>query len=291
MRTLVWRYGAGYVVSEMVSSKPELWDTGKSRHRRVPVPGVTPVAIQLAGTDPAVISAAARRHVDDGVQVIDLNFGCPAKKVCRKAAGSALLGELDRVSAIVEAVATAVDVPVTVKTRTGLTPGDRLGHEAARRAVAAGAQMVVMHARSRQCRFAGPVDYDAVAQPALGVPLLVNGDIEDAVTARAAMRQAGADGVMIGRAALGQPWLFAVLQGAPEPTLAEKWAVIGEHLAMMHEFYGDHAGVRIARKHVQAYFQRLGCADRLPAFQRMECPREQLRYVRNVGDSLLARAA
>jgi len=262
-RTLAWRMGAGYMVSEMVSSKPQLWETGKSRLRRVPVPGVDPVAVQIAGTEPQVMAEAARRHVDDGVQVIDINFGCPAKKVCRKAAGSALLSEPTVIGRIVRAVVDAVDVPVTVKTRTGIAPGDDKGVYAALVAVDNGAQMVVMHGRSRACKFRGPVDYESIRRlkSVVNVPVLVNGDIHSVAGANAALAQSGADGVMIGRAALGQPWIFAALTGGELPGEAQKWQIICEHVAMMHAFYGERAAVGIVRKHVIAYLQHMRCSE------------------------------
>ncbi|MEQ8690916.1 MAG: tRNA dihydrouridine synthase DusB [Pseudomonadales bacterium] len=283
-RTLAWRYGAGHMVSEMVSSKPELWDTGKSSKRRVPVPGVEPNAVQLAGTDAYSLAEAARRHVDEGVQVIDLNFGCPAKKVCKKYAGSALLGDLKLLAEIVSSVVAAVPVPVTVKTRTGLIPGDGLGLQAARLAQDAGAQMVVMHARSRACRFNGRVDYQAVAQVkhVLDIPLLVNGDIADVPSARRALRLTGADGVMVGRAAVGQPWVFAQLTGQRVPSQAEKWQTIHEHVSLMHEFYGEHTGVRIARKHIAAYAQSMQFAERgvqLAELHKLAGAAQQLRWL------------
>lgn len=283
LRTLAWRFGAAYMVSEMVSSKPELWETGKSRQRRVPVPGVRPNAVQLAGTDPLVLAEAARRHVDEGVEVIDINFGCPAKKVCKKMAGSALLVDLGLLGRLVESVAQAVCVPVTIKTRTGLVPGDGIGQAAALTAQAAGAQMVVMHARSRACRFVGPVDYPAVAatRAALAIPLLVNGDIDGPASAERALALTGADGVMLGRAAIGQPWLFAELQGE-SVTRAQKWQTVAEHLQLMHSFYGATTGVRIARKHMAAYAETLNfaaCDIELAQFQRLDSTQAQMRWL------------
>lgn len=258
-RQLAWDFGAGYLVSEMVSSKPELWDTGKSRRRRIPVRGATPVAIQIAGTEPAVMAEAARRHVDEGVEVIDLNFGCPARKVCRKAAGSALLGRTDLVAAIVSAVAEAVDVPVTMKIRTGLEPGDRLGLAAAIAGCEAGAQMIVVHGRSRACRFRGSAEIAPVREikSAVKVPVLFNGDIETREQLDDALAQSGADGVMIGRGAFGQPWIFSELLGLPVSHTTRLETVV-EHVVAIHEFYGSDQGVRIARKHIIAYSQRPG---------------------------------
>jgi tRNA-dihydrouridine synthase B len=286
-RTLAWRMGVGYMVSEMVSSKPELWETGKSRLRRVPVAGARPVAVQLAGTEPAVMAKAARRHVDDGVQIIDINFGCPAKKVCRKAAGSALLGDLDLLARIVDGVANAVDVPVTVKTRTGLVPGDNLGVQAALKAAANGAQMIVMHGRSRACKFKGAVDYTPVRRlvdelGGAGVPVLVNGDIHSRQDAQRALSQSGAAGVMVGRAAIGQPWLFAELSGKPVPGQAERWQLILQHVQSMHEFYGAQAAVGIVRKHVMAYLQHMGYPQVTPQFMQLRCAASQVAWLQHL---------
>lgn len=267
-RTLAWSYGAGHMVSEMVTAKPELWDTGKSRSRRVLIDGVTPQAVQIAGYDPRVMAESARRLVGEGVELVDINFGCPAKKVCRKAAGSALLNDIDQIQRIVGAVASAVDVPVSMKTRIGLTLDDSVGTEAAVAAQNAGAQLIVMHGRSRACRFKGDAQPHRLreARQHVHLPLLVNGDVIDAQSASRAMAASGADGVMIGRGAMGQPWIFAQLLGRPLPKAGERLDVIGRHLAMMHEFYGDEAGARIARKHMQAYLQRWGAGELTSSF-------------------------
>lgn len=286
-RTLAWRYGAGYMVSEMVSDKPELWETGKSRLRRVPVPGVTPVAVQIAGTDPIALAEAARRHVDDGVDVIDINFGCPAKKVCKKYAGSALLGDLQLLGNIVESVANAVSVPVTVKTRTGLVPNDGIGIEAGRIAELAGAQMIVMHARSRACRFVGSVDYRVVKtlKQKVRVPVLANGDITSLHQAQAVLATTEVNGVMLGRGAFGQPWFFQALSQGTVPAIEERWSVALEHVALMHEFYGEQAGVRIARKHIEAYGQTLGF-DPKPG-NRLESAQEQIAWLEHTRESAM----
>lgn len=289
-RTLAWRMGAGYMVSEMLSSKAALWETGKSRLRRKPVPGAKPVAVQIAGTDPEDMAEAAKRHVDDGVEVIDINFGCPAKKVCRKSAGSALLADLGLIGRIVDEVVRASTVPVTVKTRTGLVPGDGLGVEAGRIAAANGAQMIVMHGRSRACKFNGRADYGAVRQlkGLVDVPVMVNGDIDTVDQARAALLASSADGVMIGRGAIGQPWIFAALTGAAMPDVAEKWRLIQEHVGMMHDFYGAETGVRIARKHVIAYMQRLQCAELTPSFLKLKTTAQQVQWLNKLAAAQIA---
>ena len=292
-RTLAWRLGAGYMVSEMVSSKAELWDTGKSRLRRVPVPGAEPVAVQIAGTEPRVMAEAARRHVQDGVQVIDINFGCPAKKVCRKAAGSALLADLPLIGRIVSAVVASVSVPVTVKTRTGLTLDDDLGVAAGRVAADSGAQMVVMHGRSRACKFNGSADYTLVRRlkSLIQVPVVVNGDIRTAADAQHALTASGADGVMIGRGAVGQPWLFAELTGALVPDVAQRWQLVLEHVAHMHDFYGAEMGVRVARKHIIAYLEHLGGTAGVADGLRISDAPAQLEWLRNTMTARLGAAS
>ena len=291
-RTIAWQMGAGYMVSEMVSSKLELWETGKSRLRRIPVPGANPVAIQIAGTDPQVMAEAARRHADEGVQVIDINFGCPAKKVCKKLAGSALLADIYLIGKIVECVSRAVNIPVTIKTRTGLNPGGMQGVEAAVTAVQAGAQMVVMHGRSRACKFSGIAEYNTVklVKSRVNVPVLVNGDIATAYDVKHALQVSAADGVMIGRGAMGQPWIFAELASGRQFDDCEKWQIIEKHVADMHEFYGELPGLRIARKHVAAYMQRLHLSHKIGEFQKIQSAKQQLVWLRCQGDQFLTAA-
>jgi tRNA-dihydrouridine synthase B len=258
-RALAWRFGAGYVVSEMVGSAEELWNTPKSRLRRARLDAAGPAAVQIAGGDPATIALAARRHWEDGAHIIDINFGCPAKKVCRKAAGSQLLADEGLVRRIVAAAVAAVPIPVTVKIRTGYAPERRNGVEIARIAEGEGARAVAVHGRTRACRFSGPVEYTTIAEikSAVGIPVLANGDIRDARTAQAVRAATGADGIMIGRAALGAPWLPGQIAGVTGALgLGEKLAVVAEHLRAGHAFYGD-AGVRVMRKHVQWYFEKL----------------------------------
>ena len=292
-RTLAWRFGAGHMVSEMVTSKPELWDTGKSRARRVLISEVRPQAVQIAGHDPATMAESARRLTGEGVEWVDLNFGCPAKKVCRKAAGSALLANIDQISRIVAAVVSAVDVPVSIKTRTGLSLEDSAGTEAAIAAQEAGAQLVVMHGRSRACRFKGHACPDRVreARRLLRVPLLVNGDIVDDASAEQALKSSGADGVMLGRGAMGQPWIFAEFLGLEMPTAAERFDFIREHLDAMHSFYGEDAGVRIARKHIQAYLQRWGTPQWTGDFMGLTSAQQQHAWLLARREQMLLHAA
>jgi tRNA-dihydrouridine synthase B len=289
-RTLAWSFGAGHMVSEMVTSKAELWDTGKSRARRVLIPGVMPQAVQIAGYDPQVMAESARRLVGEGVELVDINFGCPAKKVYRKAAGSALLADIDLVQRIVATVARAVPVPVTVKTRTGLTPEDSAGLEAALAAQNAGAQMVVMHGRSKACRFKGDADPARLAElaPQLQIPLLVNGDISDRDGALQALEASGAAGVMVGRGAMGQPWIFAKLLGEAVPTPQQRLLVMARHLALLHEFYGCEPGSRIARKHMQAYLRRWGAEHLLASFMCIDTGAEQLAWLSQHSQYLLS---
>lgn len=261
-RELAWRFGAGYVVSEMLASRGELWNTEKSRLRRVPVAGIEPRAVQIAGGDPQMVADAARRHVDDGAQIVDINFGCPAKKVCRKAAGSQLLADPDLVVAIVRATVAAVPVPVTAKMRSGLSPDRRNGVEIAYRLQEEGVAALAMHGRTRACGFAGEAEHDSVAaaKARLRIPVFANGDIRTPAEARALLERTGVDGVMVGRAALGAPWLLGLMADPArrEPSLPEKWRVMAEHVAAMHEFYGPERGLKVARKHVQWYLEALG---------------------------------
>jgi len=258
-RALAWRYGVGHVVSEMVASKAQLWNTPKSRLRRLSPEGIHPVAVQIAGGDPETIAQAAIRHWQDGADIIDINFGCPARKVCRKAAGSQLLADEGLVARIIAAAVAAVPVPVTVKIRTGPAPDRRNGVEIAKIAEAEGAAAIAVHGRTRACRFNGPVEYETIARikRSVSIPVFANGEIADRDMALEVLEQTGADGVMIGRASLGAPWLPGQIAGvAAELPLEEKLEVIVEHLVLGHAFYGE-PGIRIMRKHVQWYFEKL----------------------------------
>lgn len=290
-RELAWRFGAGGVVSEMVASRPELWNTAKSRLRRVSPGGIRPVVVQIAGGDPGTIAGSALRHWREGADIIDINLGCPAKKVCRKAAGSALLADEPLVGRIVAAAVAAVPVPVTVKIRTGVSPERRNGVEIARIAEGEGAAAIVVHGRTRACRFTGAVEHETVARirAAVSIPVFANGEITDRETARRVLLETGADGVMIGRAALGAPWLPGEIAGVCRPLgIDGKLAVIREHAAAVHAFYGE-PGVRIMRKHVQWYLEKLdGIGDEasrrrlVRAFNALEHAQAQIEFLHRI---------
>jgi tRNA-dihydrouridine synthase B len=268
-RMLCKRMGAGYAVSEMVASNPRLWGTDRSRRRIDHAGEVAPVAVQIAGADPALMADAARYNVDRGAQIIDINMGCPAKKVCNAAAGSALLSNERLVAQIVAAVVRAVDVPVTLKIRTGPSPATRNAPAIARIAEDAGVAALAVHGRTRACLFVGPVEFDTVraVKRAVRVPVLANGDIATPERARDVLACTGADGLMLGRAAHGRPWIFreiahflATGTHLPPPTVDEARRAIVEHLGDHYAFYGEELGVRIARRHLHRYTEQLSGA-------------------------------
>ena len=261
-RMLCKRMGAGYAVSEMVASNPKLWGTDKSRRRTDHAGEVAPIAVQIAGADPAIMAEAARYNVDRGAQIIDINMGCPAKKVCNAAAGSALLADEALVARILDAVVNAVPVPVTLKIRTGPAPHARNAPVIARIAQDAGIAALAVHGRTRACLFVGAVEFDTVraVKRSVRIPVLANGDITTPRRAREVLAQTGADGLMIGRAAQGRPWIFreiahhlATGRLLPPPSVAEARTAILEHLDDHYGFYGEELGVRIARKHLHWY--------------------------------------
>ena len=256
--------GAGLVVSEMITSIVELRNSAKTRYRSDLSGEPEPLVVQLVGTDPQQLSAAARYNVSLGAQIIDINMGCPAKKVCKKAAGSALLENEPLVKDILSTVVNAVDVPVTVKIRTGTTPQSRNAVTIARIAEDAGIQALSVHGRTRQCKFVGTVEYDTIAQAkqAVDIPIIANGDIDSPEKARSVLNYTGADAVMIGRAAQGQPWLFnqvneylcdGVLSAIP--SAAYRANTICAHINAIHNYYGADLGVKLARKHIKWYLQ------------------------------------
>jgi len=263
-RQLCKRLGAGMAVSEMTTSQPHLWSTAKSRLRRDHRGEVEPVSVQIAGADPQMMAAAARHNVEHGAQIIDINMGCPAKKVCNVMAGSALLRDEVLVGRILDAVVAAVDVPVTLKIRTGWDPHNRNAVAIARLAEQAGVRALAVHGRTRACGFGGSAEYDTIAEvkSRVGVPVIANGDIGTPEQASAVLERTRADAVMIGRAAQGRPWIFSEIDhylrtGRHAPALgwARIGAILAEHLEELYRFYGEETGVRVARKHVGWYLK------------------------------------
>lgn len=273
-RQLCKRFGAGLAVSEMVSSKPELRETRKSRLRTDHRGEVEPISVQIAGADPQMMADAARYNVERGAQIIDINMGCPAKKVCNVAAGSALLENEPLVALILQAVVAAAGVPVTLKIRTGPNPAKKNALRIARMAESEGIQLLSVHGRTRVCAFSGRAEYDTIAEvkAAVNIPVIANGDIASPEDARNVIARTRVDGVMIGRAAQGRPWIFreiahylATGEKLDPPLVSEISAVLAEHLQALHEFYGAEHGVRVARKHIGWY---VGALEGGEAFRR-----------------------
>ncbi|HFD86904.1 MAG TPA: tRNA dihydrouridine synthase DusB [Gammaproteobacteria bacterium] len=265
-RNLCRRLGAGMAISEMVASNPRVRGSTKSEQRLNHAEELSPVVVQILGNDPLEMAAAARLNVERGAEIIDINMGCPAKKVCRKAAGSALLADEHQVARILRAVVNAVDVPVTLKIRTGIDPDNRNALTISRIAEESGIQLLSIHGRTRSDKFLGEAEFETIASVVsqVSIPVIANGDIRDPVKAREVLEFTAADGVMIGRAAQGNPWIFreisAYLQHggkAAAPTAEEKQEVLLGHLKSLYSFYGAVQGVRIARKHIGWYLATL----------------------------------
>ena len=289
-RQLCRRMGAGLVVSEMVTSDMRLWHTRKSSLRLMHEGDPEPRSVQIAGGDPQMLAEAAKQNVVLGAQIIDINMGCPAKKVCNKAAGSALLKDEQLVRQILQAVVAAVDVPVTLKIRTGWDRQNKNGIEVAKIAEQEGIVALAVHGRTRADLYTGEAEYDTVAaiKQAVSIPVLANGDIDSPEKARAVLDATGADGLLIGRAAQGRPWIFREIEHylrtgeqLPAPELLEVESILLEHLAALHAFYGDVMGVRIARKHVSWYLATLPGAREFRAhFNRLDSTDAQCTTVR-----------
>lgn len=285
-RRLCHDQGAGLVVSEMVTSDVRLWNSTKSRHRLVHDAEVSPRSVQIAGGDPKMMAEAAQQNVELGAQIIDINMGCPAKKVCNKAAGSALLKDEALVREILESVVNSVSVPVTLKIRTGWSQDQKNGLTIAKMAQDIGIQALAIHGRTRECKFQGKAEYDTIAEIKhhLTIPIFANGDIKDSETAKFVKDYTKADGIMIGRAAQGRPWIFREINHylqtnellAP-PSLSEVRQLVINHVNALHQFYGDYLGVRIARKHVGWYLQTLADKTQFRSlFNRIDNTQEQL---------------
>ncbi len=288
-RQLCKQMGAGMAVSEMVASNSLLWGSEKTRRRADHAGEVDPICVQIAGADPQMLADAARHNVDNGAQIIDINMGCPAKKVCNVMAGSALLRDEPLVTRILDAVVRAVPVPVTLKIRTGWDRGNRNAVSVARIAEQAGVQALAIHGRTRACGFSGEAEYDTIAEvkAAIGIPVIANGDISTPEQVRHVLDYTRADAVMIGRAAQGRPWMFREINhflatGAhlPPPEVLEIHRVLVAHLHDLYGFYGEHRGVRVARKHISWYSKGLaGSAAFRHAMNQLETCQEQLAAV------------
>ena len=270
-------------VSEMLLANPDVWDTQKTRMRMGHSAETGLRSVQIAGADPEMMAFAARYNVEQGAQIVDINMGCPAKKVNKKLAGSALLRQPDLVRSICQAVVNAVEVPVTLKIRTGWDPDNRNGEEIARIAEDCGIAALAVHGRTRSCLYKGEAEYDTIRaiKQAVSIPVVANGDIDSPEKARYVLDYTGVDAVLIGRAAQGRPWIFREIRHfletgtkLPPPDREEVRTLMNEHVTNLHQFYGAYLGARIARKHVGWYldeeetgrefrkhFNALDCAD------------------------------
>ena len=278
-------------VSEMITANKALWASKKSLLRANHEGEPEPRSVQIAGADPKMMAEAAKHNVDEGAHIIDINMGCPAKKVCNVMAGSALLQDETLVGNILEAVVNAVDVPVTLKIRTGWDQNNRNGVTIARIAEQSGIQALAVHGRTRADAYKGEAEYDTIAEikAGIGIPLIANGDIDSPAKAAQVLTKTRADGLMIGRAAQGNPWIFRQIlhyldhgTALPQPDVTEIQRVLIEHLQNLYDFYGDYTGVRMARKHIAWYSKGLRNGN---AFRQhmnlLEDPQQQLRYTRD----------
>ncbi|HKW38190.1 MAG TPA: tRNA dihydrouridine synthase DusB [Burkholderiales bacterium] len=288
-RQLCKQFGAGLAVSEMVASNSLLWGSEKTRRRANHDGEVEPISVQIAGADPVMMADAARYNVEQGAQIIDINMGCPAKKVCNTMAGSALLKDEPLVGQILESVVSAVDVPVTLKFRTGWDTANKNALTVAKIAEESGVQLLSLHGRTRACGFSGRAEYDTIREvkQATRLPVVANGDINTPEEARHVLEYTGADGVMIGRAAQGRPWIFREIghflstgESLPPPLVAEIHSVLIAHLHDLYSFYGSERGVKVARKHISWYTKGLaGSASFRHRMNQLESCEEQLAAV------------
>jgi tRNA-dihydrouridine synthase B len=295
-RQLCREMGAGLAVSEMVSCDASLRGARKTV-RRLDFEGeASPVSVQIVGSEPEQMADAARANVDNGAQIIDINMGCPAKKVCRRAAGSALLDNEQLVRKILEAVVSAVDVPVTLKIRTGTDPENRNGVAIATIAQSAGIRALAVHGRTRECKFSGQAEYETIREikQTVNIPVIANGDIDSPRKAEFVLKRTGADALMIGRAAQGRPWIFREISHylrtgeiMPEPDLQWVATILTGHIRQLYEFYGEYLGIRIARKHIAWYSKgRPDGAVFRNKINHTESAQEQLQAVQGYFDCL-----
>lgn len=285
-RQLCCRLGAGMAVSEMMSSNPKVWKSGKSMLRMEHGDEAGIRSVQIAGSDPDEMAFAAQVNADNGAQIIDINMGCPAKKVNKKLAGSALLKAPEQVEQIVKSVVNAVDIPVTLKIRTGWCANTRNGIEIAKIAEENGIQALAVHGRTRNDFYKGHAEYDTIRsiKQAVNIPIIANGDIDSPEKAEQVLDYTNADAIMIGRAAQGRPWIFREInhylntgEHLAPPPMAEIRAILLAHVQQLHIFYGEFMGIRIARKHVSWYLQTHDQGKQFRSvFNALECPKEQL---------------
>lgn len=306
-RRICQEMGAGLTTSEMLTSDTSLWQSRKSNQRLtddLALPSAVK-SIQIAGSEPLAMADAAKACVDNGAQIVDINMGCPAKKVCKKAAGSSLLRDEKLVTEILEAVVKAVDIPVTLKIRTGWCPASRNGTTIARIAEDIGIQALAVHGRTRACRFVAEAEYKTIADivKSVQIPVIANGDIDSPEKAAQVLEETGASAVMIGRSTQGQPWLIREIDHylvnqtrLTAPTLSQISEIVSSHLDSLYQFYGEYLGVRIARKHVKWYLQqvtaRMGIvidAEQLRTINTLETPSLQLQSIEQLIERLITK--
>jgi len=295
-RQLCRMYGAGLAVAEMVASDPALWNTKKSKLRLTHYEEESPRAVQIVGADPQAMAQAARYNADLGAQIIDINMGCPAKKVCNVFSGSALMQDEILVTKILESVVEAVDIPVTLKLRTGWNKENKNAVKIARIAENSGIQMLTVHGRTRACGFKGDAEYQTIKQvkSQVSIPVIANGDITSPEKAADVLQATGADGIMLGRAALGNPWIFREInhflqtgEQMTRPGTEDIRQVILQHLDGLYELYGEYTGVRVARKHVGWYSKYLENGEVLrSSVNKTESIERQLFVVKNYFNAL-----
>lgn len=295
-REICANQGAGLTIGEMLTCNSDLWQNERNRRKQIRPRIAGPQVVQIAGADPQKMAEAAVLNEQAGVDAIDINMGCPAKTVLKKAAGSALLREPGLVESILRSVVGAVSIPVTLKIRTGWCPQSRNGVEIAKLAQDCGVQLLTVHGRTRQDRFRGQAEYDTIAEikQAVQIPLIANGDIDCPHKAAFVLRHTNADGIMVGRAAQGRPWIFREIETFlregrlhSAPVLHEQWIVIAEHVKKLHDFYGSAKGVLFARKHVSGYVRNLPMArEYLKTFNQLDCGQAQLELLECYFDAL-----